>query len=209
MIKELGQEYELQASRISDSVSTSAIDAVIDESEKPPLIESIGVGGTQSLAVLISSMGNGQISVEQASILLRVVFGMDEESANQIARTSKQNVSEEVPQTESELADENKPTQGMISEAIKGLEWRRKFKRGGTSIGVARARDISNGKNLSDDTVKRMHSFFSRHEVDKQGKGFTPDEDGFPSNGRIAWALWGGDAGQTWAAKKIAQMNRA
>ena len=54
-----------------------------------------------------------------------------------------------------------------------------------------------------------MHSYFSRHEVDKKGKGFTPDEDGFPSNGRIAWALWGGDAGQTWAAKKVAQMNRA
>jgi hypothetical protein len=43
------------------------------------------------------------------------------------------------------------------------------------------------GKNLSESTVKRMYSFFSRHEVDKQGEGFTPDEDGFPSNGRIAW----------------------
>jgi lambda family phage portal protein len=209
MIKELGQEYELQASRISDSVSTSAIDAVIDKSEIPPLIESIGIGGTQSLGVLISAMGNGQISVEQASILLRVVFGMDEKSANEISRSSNQNVSEAISQTEYGFADDNKPTQGMVIEAIKGLEWRRKFKRGGTSIGVARARDISNGKNLSDHTVKRMHSYFSRHEVDKQGKGFTPDEDGFPSNGRIAWALWGGDAGQTWAAKKVEQMNKA
>ncbi len=33
---------------------------------------------------------------------------------------------------------------------------------------VARARDISNKRNLSLDTVKRMHSYFSRHEVDKQ-----------------------------------------
>jgi hypothetical protein len=105
-----------------------------------------------------------------------------------------------------DLADENKPSKGMIEEALKGLKWREEHNRGGTAVGVARARDISNGKNLSDDTVKRMHSFFSRHEVDKKGQGFTPDEDGFPSAGRIAWALWGGDAGQVWAADKVKGM---
>jgi lambda family phage portal protein len=105
-------------------------------------------------------------------------------------------------------ADQHKPTAGMIEEAKRGLEWRREHNRGGTAVGVARARDISNGDNLSDDTVKRMHSYFSRHEVDKKGKGFSPGEDGFPSAGRIAWALWGGDAGQTWAAAKVEQINR-
>jgi lambda family phage portal protein len=105
-----------------------------------------------------------------------------------------------------DLADENKPSKGMVEEALKGLKWREEYNRGGTAVGVARARDISNGKNLSDDTVKRMHSFFSRHEVDKKGQGFTPDEDGFPSAGRIAWALWGGDAGQVWAADKVKGM---
>jgi lambda family phage portal protein len=102
-----------------------------------------------------------------------------------------------------------KPTQGMIAEAKKGLEWRAKYGRGGTNIGVARARDISNGKNLSEDTVKRMNSFFARHEVDKKGEGFEPGEDGFPSAGRIAWALWGGDAGQVWAADKAKGMKLA
>jgi lambda family phage portal protein len=105
-------------------------------------------------------------------------------------------------------ADQHKPTKGMIEEAKRGLEWRREHGRGGTNIGVARARNIANGDNLSDDTVKRMHSYFSRHEVDKKGKGFSPGEDGFPSAGRIAWALWGGDAGQTWAAAKVEQINR-
>jgi hypothetical protein len=105
-----------------------------------------------------------------------------------------------------DLADENKPSKGMVEEALKGLKWREEYNRGGTAVGVARARDISNGKNLSDDTVKRMHSFFSRHEVDKKGQGFQPGEDGFPSAGRIAWALWGGDAGQTWAAAKAGNM---
>ena len=97
------------------------------------------------------------------------------------------------------LEESFKPTKGMIEEALKGLEWRREFNRGGTEVGVARARDISNNKNLSLDTVKRMRSFFSRHEVDKEGKGFKPGEEGFPSAGRIAWALWGGDAGKVWA----------
>jgi len=92
-----------------------------------------------------------------------------------------------------------KPTKGMVEEAKRGLEWRREFGRGGTEVGIARARDIVNGKNLSESTVKRMYSFFSRHEVDKKGKGFDQGEDGYPSNGRIAWALWGGDAGFSWS----------
>lgn len=92
-----------------------------------------------------------------------------------------------------------KPTEGMVEEAKRGLEWRREFGRGGTEVGIARARDIQGGKNLSESTVKRMHSFFSRHEVDKKAEGFRPGEKGYPSNGRIAWALWGGDAGQRWA----------
>lgn len=91
----------------------------------------------------------------------------------------------------------------MVEEALKGLEWRKEHGRGGTEVGVARARDISNRRNLSLDTVKRMHSYFSRHEVDKQGEGYKPGEEGFPSAGRIAWALWGGTPGQTWAANIV------
>jgi len=98
-----------------------------------------------------------------------------------------------------------KPTDGMVSEAVKGLEWRKEYGRGGTEVGVARARDIKNRKELSFDTVKRMYSFFSRHEVDKKADGFSPGEKGYPSAGRIAWALWGGDAGFSWS-RKIAGM---
>ena len=94
------------------------------------------------------------------------------------------------------------PTQEMRAEARRGLEWRRVFGRGGTEIGVARARDIING-NLSYDTVLRMKSFLARHEIDKQGRGFTPSEAGYPSAGRIAWALWGGDPGKVWAEKIV------
>ena len=95
------------------------------------------------------------------------------------------------------------PTAEMKDEAQRGLDWRSEFGRGGTEVGIARARDIVNGKNLSEDTVKRMRSFFARHEVDKEAQGFRPGEDGYPSNGRIAWALWGGDAGKSWAGEIV------
>lgn len=94
---------------------------------------------------------------------------------------------------------DNVPPKGAREEAERGLAWRREYGRGGTEIGIARARDIANGANLSDDTVRRMVSYFARHEVDKQGEGWSPGEPGYPSNGRIAWALWGGDAGRRWA----------
>lgn len=97
------------------------------------------------------------------------------------------------------------PNDGMVEEAERGLAWRREFGRGGTEVGIARARDIANRRDLSMDTVRRMNSYFARHEVDKEGEGFYPDQDGYPSNGRIAWALWGGDAGQSWAARILEQ----
>ena len=101
------------------------------------------------------------------------------------------------------------PPSGVREEAAKGLAWRDEYGRGGTAVGVARARDLSNGTNISPDTAKRMASYFARHEVDKQGEGWSPGEDGFPSAGRIAWALWGGDPGQAWASKLTKQIEAA
>ena len=65
-----------------------------------------------------------------------------------------------------------------------------------TMVGVARARDLSNGKNISADTIRRMHSYFARHEVDKKGKDWANQSN--PSAGYIAWLGWGGDSGRSW-----------
>ncbi len=100
------------------------------------------------------------------------------------------------------------PTNAMAEEAQRGLDWRAEFGRGGTSVGVARARQLVNKQELSARTVRRMHSYFSRHEVDKKGEGFSQGEDGYPSAGRIAWALWGGDVGQSWARGKDRQLDK-
>jgi HK97 family phage prohead protease/HK97 family phage major capsid protein len=100
------------------------------------------------------------------------------------------------------------PTDGMKSEALRGLAWRDEGKPGGTLVGMARANQLKNKTELSPRTVRRMFSFFSRHEVDKQAQGFSPGEEGYPSKGRVAWALWGGDAGFSWSRSKVAQLDR-
>jgi HK97 family phage prohead protease len=101
------------------------------------------------------------------------------------------------------------PPAGVRSEAQKGLDWRSEYGRGGTAVGVARGRDLSNGTTISPETARRMKAYFDRHEIDKQGEGWSPGEPGFPSNGRIAWALWGSDPGWAWSRKLVEQMNAA
>ena len=100
-----------------------------------------------------------------------------------------------------------KPTEAMAANAKRGLEWREEFGRGGTEVGVARARDLVNRRDLSINTVRRMYSYFARHTVDKQAEGFNSGEEGFPSAGRIAWELWGGDAGESWANRITQRLN--
>lgn len=99
------------------------------------------------------------------------------------------------------------PTGAMQETAARALEWRAKFKRGGTAIGVARARDIANGRNLSEETIRRMRAYFSRHISDRLAEGFESGEAGFPSAGRIAWDLWGGNSGRDWADRKVAEFD--
>jgi HK97 family phage portal protein len=93
------------------------------------------------------------------------------------------------------------PNDGMVEAARRALAWKDEGRDGGTRVGLARANQIVNGEKLSEDTILRMYSFFSRHEVDKEAEGFSAGEDGFPSAGRVAWDLWGGDAGYAWSTR--------
>jgi HK97 family phage portal protein len=99
-----------------------------------------------------------------------------------------------------------RPTASMKEAAQRALDWKSEGFDGGTRVGLARANQIVNGEQLSEDTILRMYSFFSRHEVDKQAEGFNAGEEGFPSAGRVAWDLWGGDAGFRWATSKRNQI---
>lgn len=108
------------------------------------------------------------------------------------------------------LAETYKPTDSMAAAARRALKWREegKAKGAGTAVGWTRANQLANKENLSLETVKRMYSYFSRHEVDKKGKGFSPGEEGYPSNGKIMWEAWGGDAGYSWSRAIVNRMKK-
>ena len=99
------------------------------------------------------------------------------------------------------------PPKGAQEAAKRALEVRATkppSQRGMTDVGIARARDLGNGKQLSPDTVKRMLNYFTRHEADKQGSTWNDQGKGWQ-----AWQGWGGDAGFAWSRKIVNQMKRA
>ena len=112
-----------------------------------------------------------------------------------------------VSKMELEKAETYKPTTGMQAAAKRALRWKEEGKAtgAGTSVGWTRAGQLARRENLSLDTVKRMYSYFSRHEVDKKGKDFYNTSN--PSNGRIMWDAWGGDGGFTWSRAIVNRAN--
>jgi lambda family phage portal protein len=102
--------------------------------------------------------------------------------------------------------DSFEPPQAVRAAAARALRERAKkpaSQRGMTPVGIARARDLANGRPVSADTVRRMKAYFDRHEGDKQGT--TWDDYG---KGRQAWDGWGGDAGQAWANRIVERLNK-
>ena len=119
--------------------------------------------------------------------------------------TPEQWISEQQEKTASK--DTYSPTESMRNNAKRGLEYRKRpGGKGGTEVGVNTARLLSSGKNLSRDMVAKMHSFFSRHDGNQKVKdGKEPHEDA----GYVAWLLWGGDSGKTWAANIMNKEKKA
>lgn len=108
-----------------------------------------------------------------------------------------------------------KPPKPVRDAAKKGLELRKKFKRGGLSSqvagklgigsGIVRASNLAQGLNISPETIKRMHNYFSRHASDKKPGWSNPKN---PTNGYIAWMLWGGNPGKSWANKILREIKK-
>jgi len=92
------------------------------------------------------------------------------------------------------MAETYRPTAAMASAAKRGLKLRMESSpsaRGGTAVGMARARQFSQRESVSLDIVKRTFSFLSRAAV-----YYKPGEN---TPGTQAYLLWGGPAGLTWA----------
>jgi len=97
---------------------------------------------------------------------------------------------------------------GAKAEAKKALEWHKEHHRGGTPVGLNTARTLAKGGQIGIEKIRHIAKYFPRHEVDKKGKGWKPGQDNFPSNGRIAWALWGGDTAWSWARSIVERENK-
>jgi hypothetical protein len=102
------------------------------------------------------------------------------------------------------------PPKAVRNAARRALEWIADGKAGSgfTGVGRARANQLASGEQVTMATLKRMKSFFSRHEVDKDAVGFSQGEKGYPSAGRVAWDAWGGDAGFAWAESLVAENDK-
>jgi phage gp29-like protein len=98
------------------------------------------------------------------------------------------------------------PPESVAKNARRALEVREtkpESERGMTSVGLARARDLANRKSLSEETVRRMVKYFTRHQSDKKGQ--TWDEQG---KGWQAWNGWGGDEGWSWARGIVERLDK-
>ena len=200
-----------QRRRVFESVTQGVQNGILTRNEAREQLGYETIDGADSLLVPANLMPlniASEDSGDERSEEIPVEEEVDEEENNspEIITEDSYDAINEIIKAVSDI--NTKPTDGMVEEAKKGLEWRKEFNRGGTNIGAIRARQIIARENLSPSTVKRMFSFFSRHEVDKQAQGFRPGEDGYPSAGRIAWALWGGDAGFSWSRKVASQIDR-
>ena len=192
-----------QRKRVFESVSAGVKDGILTRNEAREQLGYEPMEGADSLLVPANLMP------------LNIADEMTEDNVSE--EIPEEVVPEELIENEDSDIDEiikaisdidTTPTDSMVVEAKKGIAWRKEFNRGGTRIGATRASQIIAKEKLSPSTVRRMFSFFSRHESDKSAQGFRVGEKGYPSNGRIAWALWGGDAGFSWSTKVRNQLER-
>jgi hypothetical protein len=99
------------------------------------------------------------------------------------------------------VAESWRPPASVARAAQRGLDLRAEqppSNRAGTPVGLARARDLANRRPVSLDVIRRMVSYFARHEVDRQGEGWGVDSKGYQ-----AWLMWGGDPGRAWAERVL------
>lgn len=148
----------------------------------------------------ISKTSKGWDTVKQDG----TVLGSHSDKKGAIAQMVALSIAEKMPAggelKRAVTGDSYSPPAGVAEAASRALKWIADGYAGSgfTAVGRARAVQLASGKDVSVDVVNRMISYFARHEVDKQAKGFASGEDGFPSAGRVAWDAWGGDAGQSW-----------
>ena len=164
----------------------------------------------EEFGVVVDEATNMVLSIEEKDVLLASAAwdATSEEPAGAAGELAKAAVTQLDIQI---FADNDRMytiPKSVAAEAKRGLNWRKEEKRGGTSVGLNTARRLAKGGQIGIEKVRHIAKYFPRHEVDKKAKGYKPGQDNYPSNGRIAWALWGGDAAQSWASAIVERENK-
>lgn len=189
--------------RIYENVVSAVREGIISRNEARERLgmEPIAGGDEVFIAANLFPLGGPEVPQDQGQTV-------DEAAKEAYGDDDDMMFDYELEEEKAESDVDTKPTTAMASNAQRGLDLRKEYNRGGTMVGVARANQLVNKERLSPSTVRRMHSFFSRHEVDKRAQGFRRGEEGWPSAGLVAWLLWGGDEGQSWARRKVAELDK-
>ena len=91
------------------------------------------------------------------------------------------------------------PPVEVAKRARMAREWKKDYDvDAGTRVGWYRSAQLADRKPVSLDTIKRMKSFFARHEKNKSYSG-KPWNDA----GKVMWEAWGGDAGRKWVKEVL------
>tara|TARA_R100000458_G_C8269981_1_gene244708 strand:+ start:59 stop:1717 length:1659 start_codon:yes stop_codon:yes gene_type:complete len=183
-----------------------------------------------SLLQILASVAQGAITFDAAMALIAVSFPtippdkaaqilqgaqpIEEEgmSDEQVLSFLDDLISEQPPIVKAKYDDiDFSVPSGVKEELERGLEWHEEGHSGDGLVAatVSWARRMANGEDISPEKAVKMRAWLARHETDKTGEGFSPGEDGFPSPGRVAWALWGGDPAVSWSEKLVRQMEAA
>lgn len=102
------------------------------------------------------------------------------------------------------------PPKTVRNAAARGLKNRQERAKstkrpGGTAVGVSRARDLKNGRNVSAKTLKRMKAFFDRHDTAAEKKA---RKSSMKTPAGVSWDLWGGNAGRRWANAELKKLSK-
>ena len=92
---------------------------------------------------------------------------------------------------------------GVKNNAKNVLEWvdRNGWGSCGTPVGKQRANQLSKGEPISLDTIKRMYSYLSRHEIDLENSKTYSD-----GCGKLMYDSWGGKSALSWSRNKLREL---
>lgn len=88
------------------------------------------------------------------------------------------------------------PPPEVVAAAAEGLALRARHGRGGTDVGLARARGLADATPLTAAQMRVMAGWFARFGAQRRPVRWGDPVN--PSTGYIAWMLWGGDAARAW-----------